>query len=107
MISILLNLVDNAVKYSPKESKINVVLTKNSSAFQLVVSDNGPGIKKEDRKKIFQKFMRIQNEETRSTKGTGLGLFIVSNLVQSHGGKIEVTDNSPSGSIFTVEIPLK
>jgi two-component system phosphate regulon sensor histidine kinase PhoR len=107
IISILLNLVDNAVKYSPKDSEIKVKLVSNSNTFQLIVSDQGQGIKKEDRKKIFDKFIRIQNEETRSTKGTGLGLYIVSNLVQGHGGKIDVSDNLPLGSIFTVEIPNK
>lgn len=105
--SIFINLIDNAVKYSPKDSEIGVKLSSNSSSFQLIVSDQGQGIKKEDRKKIFEKFIRIQNEETRSTKGTGLGLFIVSNLVNSHHGKIEVNDNAPVGSVFTIEIPQK
>lgn len=107
LVSILNNLVDNAVKYSPKDSEIGVKLISTSNAFHLIVSDQGQGIKKEDRKKIFEKFIRIQNEETRSTKGTGLGLYIVSNLVNSHHGKIDVSDNSPTGSVFTIEIPLK
>ena len=84
---------------------MKLILTSNT--FKLIVSDQGQGIKKEDRKKIFEKFIRIQNEETRSTKGTGLGLYIVSNLVNSHHGKIDVSDNSPCGSVFTIEIPLK
>jgi signal transduction histidine kinase len=107
LVSILINLVDNAVKYSPKDAEISVKLFSTSTTFQLIVSDQGQGIKKEDRKKIFEKFIRIQNEETRSTKGTGLGLYIVSNLVNSHHGKIDVSDNSTSGSVFTIEIPLK
>jgi K+-sensing histidine kinase KdpD len=106
-ISILINLVDNAVKYSPKDSEIKVQLLSNNNSFQLIVSDQGQGIKKEDRKKIFEKFLRIQNEETRSAKGTGLGLYIVSNFVHSHHGKIDVNGNSPQGSVFTIEIPLK
>ena len=107
IISILINLVDNAVKYSPKDAEISVKLVSTSNTFQLIVLDQGQGIKKEDRKKIFEKFIRIQNEETRSTKGTGLGLYIVSNLVNSHHGKIDVSDNSPCGSVFMIEIPLK
>lgn len=105
--SIIINLIDNAVKYSPKDSDIGIQLISTPITFQLIVSDQGQGIKKEDRKKIFEKFIRIQNEETRSTKGTGLGLFIVSNLVSAHNGKIDVIENVPNGSVFRVEIPLK
>jgi signal transduction histidine kinase len=107
LVSILVNLIDNAVKYSPKDSEIKVKVISEGNVFKLVISDLGQGIRKEDRKKIFDKFMRIQNEETRSAKGTGLGLYIVSNLVNGHRGKISVGDNSPVGTIFTIEIPLK
>lgn len=107
LVSILVNLIDNAVKYSPKDSEIGVKLNSDDNVFRLVISDSGQGIRKEDRKKIFDKFMRIQNEETRSAKGTGLGLYIVSNLVNGHRGKISVGDNSPQGSVFSIEIPLK
>lgn len=104
--SVLINLVDNAVKYSDKNSEITVSLRKDNSHFILSVADHGQGIKKEDRKKIFQKFVRIQNEETRSVKGTGLGLYIVYHLVLKHGGTIEVEANKPSGTVFTVRIPI-
>jgi two-component system phosphate regulon sensor histidine kinase PhoR len=104
--SILINLVDNAVKYSEKNTEITVSLRTDNSDFILSVADQGKGIKKEDRKKIFQKFVRIQNEETRSAKGTGLGLYIVHHLVLKHGGTIDADDNQPCGTVFTVRIPL-
>lgn len=107
IVSVLNNLMDNAIKYSEKGTEIRVDLKSYSDHFILTVSDQGSGIPKEDRKKIFQKFIRIQNEETRSTKGTGLGLYIVSNLIMSHQGKIEVGDNSPKGSVFKIRIPLQ
>lgn len=106
ILSILNNLVDNAIKYSEKGSEITVKLEKKNNSFLLSVADHGQGIKKEDRKKIFEKFMRIQNEETRSAKGTGLGLYIVYNLVKSLGGNIEVEENVPKGSVFKVELPM-
>ncbi|HEY1040631.1 MAG TPA: ATP-binding protein, partial [Bacteroidia bacterium] len=99
--SIIINLVENALKYSPADSKINISLTKKSKII-FSVADNGPGIKDEEKQKVFEKFFRSGNEETRSSKGTGLGLFIVKKTVEMHGGEIELKKNSPNGSIFEV-----
>lgn len=107
MHSILVNLLDNAIKYSAASTEILVSLKKENGNFILRVADAGQGIPKEKRKIIFQKFFRIQNEETRSAKGTGLGLYIVSQLVKAHSGKIEVLDNKPAGSVFEIAISLK
>ncbi len=101
--SIILNLVDNAVKYSFDKKNIAVVLKKVGSIIHLTVSDVGCGISDEDKKKIFNKFYRAGNEETRSAKGTGLGLYIVNYLVQKHNGKLTVKNNSPKGSIFEIK----
>jgi two-component system, OmpR family, phosphate regulon sensor histidine kinase PhoR len=105
--SIISNLYDNAVKYSPQNSLIKAELKKEGEHFLFSIFDQGPGIKLEEQRKIFTKFYRVQSEETRSTKGTGLGLFIVSNLVEKHHGKITVEDNAMAGTIFKVKIPLK
>jgi signal transduction histidine kinase len=67
-----------------------------------VVQDRGPGIPDEEKPRIFRRFYRIGNEETRSSKGTGLGLFIAQEIVRAHGGRIEVTDRPGGGAIFTV-----
>ncbi|HEY6160720.1 MAG TPA: ATP-binding protein [Bacteroidia bacterium] len=100
--SIILNLLENASKYSPPGSTIKVKLKKNRNTVSLSVANEGQGISEEDKQNIFQKFYRAGNEETRKTKGTGLGLYIVKYLVEQHNGTISVKNNSPSGSIFEV-----
>lgn len=100
--SIILNLLENAVKYSPPGSKISLQLKSANNQVKLSVKDEGPGIPDEEKENIFNKFYRIGNEETRRTKGTGLGLYIVKNLVEQLGGTISIWNNTPSGSIFEV-----
>jgi K+-sensing histidine kinase KdpD len=100
--SIIINLLENAVKYSPKESTITIKLNKDNNQIKLAVLDEGVGISDEEKINIFQKFYRIGNEETRSAKGTGLGLYIVQFLVEKHNGTISIKNNSPKGSIFEV-----
>ncbi len=101
--SILINLVDNALKYSPGTKEILVTLKGDNSKIMLSVSDKGVGIGTKDKTRIFDKFFRVGNEETRTTKGTGLGLYIVSYIVKKHRGSIKVKDNSPVGTIFEIE----
>ncbi len=96
------NLLENAVKYSPKHSTIIVELSWVGKEAKLVVADNGIGIPEEEKKLIFKKFYRIGNEETRTTKGTGLGLYLCKKIAASHNADIEVTNNSPTGSKFNV-----
>ncbi|MBS1916349.1 MAG: two-component sensor histidine kinase [Bacteroidetes bacterium] len=97
------NLIENAIKYSPKQSQITIKLKKeNNSNSVLYVKDEGPGIPADEKKKIFEKFYRVGNESTRSAQGTGLGLYLCKKIAKDHNASIGVTDNSPSGSIFTV-----
>ena len=100
--SVLINLVENAIKYSFEKIHVQVSLRKDQQAIMLQVRDNGSGIVAQDRDRIFEKFFRSGNEDTRRTKGTGLGLYIVKQIVTAHDGKITVEPNHPSGSIFTV-----
>lgn len=100
--SIILNLFENAVKYSPANSMIRIILKEEGNGVVLSVSDEGAGIPEEEKQKIFQKFYRVGSEEIRKTKGTGLGLYIVKYLVEKHKGTILVKNNSPAGSIFEV-----
>ena len=102
--SILTNLLDNAAKYSPIRSKIEVILQKNNHFVSLLVKDEGIGISAQDEVEVFKKFYRSGSEETRNTKGTGLGLYIVKNLVKMHGGQIKISTNQPKGSIFTIQL---
>jgi two-component system, OmpR family, phosphate regulon sensor histidine kinase PhoR len=100
--SIIINLFENAVKYSPANSTITLSLKKKDEKVILRVADEGAGISEEDKKKIFDKFYRAGNEDTRSTKGTGLGLYIVKHIAEQHDGTVTVKNNLPRGSIFEV-----
>ena len=106
MNSVILNLVENALKYSVDQPKVEVALATIDSKVRLTVKDEGIGIAPADRKKVFEKFYRVGNEDTRTTKGTGLGLFIVKELVRAQGGTVKVGDNQPQGTIFTIDFPV-
>jgi len=100
--SIILNLLDNACKYSPAESIISLELKETEKNIQLNIYDEGMGVNDEEKKQVFQKFYRIGDEKTRKTKGTGLGLYIVKYLVEEHGGIINIADNKPQGAVFKI-----
>lgn len=95
------NLLENANKYSPANTAISCNLTQNNNiVFQ--VADEGGGIPANEKQNVFKQFYRIGNEQTRNTKGTGLGLYISSKIAKDHNATIAITDNKPKGSIFTV-----
>jgi len=96
------NLLENALKYSPKEGAITLTLATEGRHVLLAVKDKGPGVPEEEKKKIFGKFYRSGQETTRQTKGTGLGLYLCRKIADDHKAMIKVGDNSPTGSIFTV-----
>jgi two-component system, OmpR family, sensor histidine kinase CiaH len=96
------NLVENALKYSPRDAAIEVTLEHKGRHVLLSVKDQGPGISDEEKKRIFDKFYRSGQESTRQTKGTGLGLYLCLKIAEDHKAALKVTDNSPVGSIFTV-----
>lgn len=100
--SVVINLVENAIKYSFGQVAVCVSLRKDGSQALLEVKDKGTGIPAGEKEKVFEKFYRSGNEETRKTKGTGLGLYIVKKIVDAHGGKIVLEPNAPQGSIFKV-----
>ena len=106
MTSIATNLLENAIKYADGTPVLEVRLTANNKKITLEFADQGPGIPDKEKKRIFEKFYRIGSEETRKTKGTGLGLFIVHQIVRAHNGRIQVLDNEPNGTIFKIEIPI-
>ena len=102
--SILLNLYENAIKYSPAGKEVTVKLTTNGGLVTLAVRDEGNGIPANEDQRIYEKFYRIGDESTRRTKGTGLGLYIVKSLVNLHGGTVRVKSNQPQGAIFEVSL---
>lgn len=99
------NLLENAIKYTPDGSPIHVMLKPKKDCVVLQVIDEGTGIPDNEKKKVFQKFYRIGDEATRKTKGTGLGLYLTSKIVQQHKGRLIISDNSPQGAIFQIELP--
>jgi K+-sensing histidine kinase KdpD len=101
------NLLDNANKYSGKESPITIVLLEEDKKITLQVKDEGKGIADEDKKKIFDKFYRAGNLATKAAKGTGLGLYLTKKIALQHKAAIFVTDNAKTGSIFTIEFQKK
>jgi signal transduction histidine kinase len=104
--SVLGNLLENASKYAPAGTNIKVQLFAMDGHLELLVSDEGSGVRSEDRSRIFEKFARGGSEEVRETKGTGLGLYIVSRLMHAMGGRIEHRPRQPRGSIFVATFPL-
>ena len=106
MTSVALNLLENAVKYSNEDAEIHVEMGLESGIINFEVADNGIGISDKEKKRIFDKFYRVGNEDTRTTKGTGLGLFIVKQIVEAHKGTISVRDNTPKGTRFQIELPV-
>jgi len=95
------NLIDNAIKYAPINTVIEVELTELNGSITLLVKDQGVGVEPDDREKIFEKFYRAGAEHTRSTKGTGLGLYLCKRIAMFHKAKLFVVPNSPQGSIFS------
>jgi signal transduction histidine kinase len=101
--SIVINLYENALKYSPKGTSITIRLRDLGNSCLLSVEDEGEGISNDFKSKVFKRFYRIENEETRSVKGTGLGLYIVKSLVILHHATIVVEDNKPNGTRFKID----
>jgi signal transduction histidine kinase len=102
---ILQNLLENASKYSSEDSEINIELRENQKMIELRVVDSGIGISDEEKPKVLAKFYRVGDESTRKSKGTGLGLYLVSSLVDEMKGRLTIEDNPSGGTIFTVFIP--
>ena len=98
------NLIENAIKYSGKQKPVTILLQKSNTETQLLVKDLGKGIARQEKKKIFEKFYRAGDENTRNTKGTGLGLYLTKKIIKDHNGNITVQDNTPSGCIFAISL---
>ena len=96
------NLIDNATKYTPKYLPITILLFGGVTGITFQIKDEGKGIANEEKKKVFEKFYRIGNSATKEAKGTGLGLYLTKKIVQQHKARIFLTDNTPVGSIFTI-----
>jgi signal transduction histidine kinase len=103
---VLMNLIDNAVKYSPANGKVEVRAYREDGSVRVDVCDRGPGIAREDQRLIFEKFGRVTGGSDHRP-GTGLGLFIARSIAEAHGGSLEVWSAPEQGSTFTLELPLR
>jgi two-component system phosphate regulon sensor histidine kinase PhoR len=105
LVSVLFNLIDNALKYSKGSPKIEVSMQSNATELKLIVADNGIGIAREYHNRIFEKFFRVPHGNVHDQKGYGLGLSYVSHVVRKHGGTIEVLSEEGAGSRFIITLP--
>jgi heavy metal sensor kinase len=107
LISIFLNLIDNAVKYTAMNGKVAVRATQNSSTVYITVSDTGCGIAPEHLSHLFERFYRVEAARNRQSGGTGLGLAIAHEVVRLHGGTLTVQSQLNQGTTFTIQLPTK
>ena len=103
----ILNLLDNAVKYTPKGGEISLTLERQNGNAEIVVRDSGIGIADSDQQRVFDRFYRVDKARSRSLGGAGLGLSIVQCIVEAHGGDVQIVSTPHHGSTFTVSLPLK
>ena len=102
--SVIKNILENAIKYNQKNSPIIITTKTEKGAVFIDIKDQGIGITNEEQQKVFARFFRIQNEETRTTKGTGLGLYIVKQLTELMGGEVFLSSKINEGSTFTIKL---
>ena len=106
--NVIFNLMDNAVKYKAEDRALHLIVSTHNSGSHLVVSiqDNGIGIRREDLKKIFEKFYRVHTGNRHDVKGFGLGLAYVHNIIKALGGNIHAESDFGKGTKFVISLPL-
>jgi signal transduction histidine kinase len=102
----LVNLLENAIKYSPADPRIEVRAARDNGHVTFAVIDNGIGIASGQQRRIFRRFYRVDQDLSRHTSGVGLGLTIVESVVRGHGGTVEVASAPGQGSTFTLRVPV-
>jgi signal transduction histidine kinase len=102
---LLLNLVENALKYSPSGSRTWIEARPAPGSVRLEVRDQGPGIPESMRRRVFEKFVRLHDPGSQARPGSGLGLAFCQLVAEAHQGHIWVEENPPGGSVFVVELP--
>jgi signal transduction histidine kinase len=102
----LINLVNNAIKYSPDEKRIRISTRQERDRVLISIADRGVGIPKAEQRRIFEKFYRVETSLVHTTKGSGLGLALVQHIAEAHGGRVEVVSAPGEGSTFTLVLPV-
>lgn len=106
IVQVIINLLDNAIKYTPSDSKIVLSTRREENFVRVSVADNGPGIDSKSKERIFEMFYTVDKKLADSRRSLGLGLSLCQSIVNAHGGSIKLTDNQPTGCIFTFTLPL-
>ena len=106
IVQVIINLIDNAIKYTPVGSHIDISVTNENKMAVISVADDGPGISEEMKPRIFDRFYCGSNKIADSRRSLGLGLSLCKSIVNAHGGKITVMDNTPKGTIFRFTLPI-
>ncbi len=106
IVQVLINLLDNAIKYTPSDSQITITAKKSKKMVCVSVADNGNGISDEQKSRVFDMFYTGTNKIADCRRSIGLGLSLCKSIVNAHGGEITITDNVPHGAIFTFTLPV-
>lgn len=106
MEQVLYNLINNAIKYTPEEGKISISTRREGETAVLQIADTGIGVTQDEAQRLFQLYYRTDGVEEQKIQGTGLGLYIVRQVVVAHGGQIDVESEPGAGTVFTVKLPL-
>ena len=104
---IVLNLLDNAVKYGPAGGVVHVAVTPAGGEVRIAVDDQGPGVPPAERKRIWRRYERLERERERAIAGAGIGLAVVQELVELHGGRAWVESGASGGAVFQVALPTE
>ena len=104
---VFINLISNAIKYSPDASMVEIEVSTFAETVTISVCDHGIGIPQEQREKIFERFYRVVDLSQRAVPGLGMGLYIVAEIVKRHGGTLTVNSEAGKGSTFQVTLPLE
>ena len=107
IVQVIINIVDNAIKYTEENSEIRISVRKCEGMAEIVIADNGRGIPDNEKERIFDKFYCGEHESADNRRSLGLGLYLCKSIVEAHGGKICVMDNQPKGAVFSFTLPLK
>ena len=107
IVQVIINLVDNAIKYTPPGSEIDIGWKQRGSYVYISVEDNGPGISDKDKPHIFDMFYSASNQIADSRRSMGLGLALCKSILAAHGGEITVRDNQPTGTVFSFTLPAE
>lgn len=107
VVQVIINIVDNAIKYTPPGTTVQITARRNGTMAEISVSDTGSGISDEEKEKIFDKFYCGNHEIADNRRSLGLGLYLCKSIIEAHGGRIYVTDNQPQGAVFRFTLPLE